>query len=517
MVQTFPWWTERQKELVNEVEEFADEYFAEAEKYTWKKEIPWSILKAIAEKGWFGAMISEEYGGQKEEIGCTGCCIINEEISRMGTLCFIYGETFFGGVHQLEKFGTEEQKRKWLPEIASGKKFGAICITEPFVGSDASGVKTEARLEGDEYVITGKKRFTTGVGISDIHMLYAKTSDDPADKAANRHLTGFIIEKGTPGFTVEKVNWLCGMDGIYNGYLNLDEVRVPMENRLSNEGDGWNIMLAGLNLERTITSAQTLGGMREAIRFALFHSRRRVQFNRPTNSFQVNQFKIADMIMRLNNSRLLTYYAAYLVDLGAGGIFGPAIEASCAKLYNGLVCAEQADDAMQIMGGDGYSRFYPVELGYRNVKMAHIGAGTNEVMRLILYRMGVRLMEADFRPPIRMIDDELGVPLDHLSTKMELSKERISEKSVLKLLSEDYRVNPGLYMTKEDLLQWLDGTEEELDEVLMELEEKKLVAIQRDRRGVLSLAKATYRGLKEANPPEYYRWYPTWVKMEEMF
>jgi len=516
-LQTFPWWTERQKELIVEVEEFADEHFAAAEKYTWKKEIPWSILKAIAEKGWFGAMISEEYGGCKEELGCTGCCIINEGISRLGTLCFIYGETFFGGAHQLEKFGTEEQKRRWLPDIASGKKFGAICITEPFVGSDAAGVKTEARREGDEYVITGKKRFTTGLGISDIYMLYAKTSDDPADRAANRHLTGFIVEKGMPGFTVEKLNELCGLDGIYNGYLNLDEVRVPVENRLGNEGGGWNIMLAGLNLERTITSAQTLGGMREAIRFALFHSRRRVQFDRPTISFQINQFKIADMIMRLNNARLLTYYAAYLIDRGEGGIVGPAIEATCAKLYNALECVKTADDAMQIMGGDGYSRFYPVELGYRNAKMAHIGAGTNEVMRMILYRLGVRLMESEFRPPIRIIDNEIGVALDHLSTKLELEKEKISEKSVLRVLAEDYRANPGLYMAREDLLQRLEGTEEELDEVLLKLEEKKLVALNRDRRGVIALAKATYWGLKEANPPEYYRWYPTWAKMEELF
>jgi len=149
--------------------------------------------------------------------------------------------------------------------------------------------------------------------------------------------------------------------------------------------------------------------------------------------------------------------------------------------------------------------------------MAHIGAGTNEVMRMILYRLGVRLMESEFRPPIRIIDNEIGVALDHLSTKLELGKEKISEKSVLKVLAEDYRANPGLYIAREDLLQRLEGTEEELDEVLLKLEEKKLVALNRDRRGVIALAKATYWGLKEANPPEYYRWYPTWAKMEELF
>ncbi len=240
----FPWWNETRRKLADEVEAFADQYYPDAEEAAWKRQTPWKVLNAVEEKGWFGALIPKKYGGLREELAITGACIVNEEISRLGVVGTIYGGSMFGGAHQIETFGTEEKRGRWLPAMASGEKIGAICITEPPVGSDAA-VATEARLEGDEYIITGKKRFTTGLGIADIYMFYARTSEDPKDRQANRHLTAFIIEKGMKGFTVEKVNELYGGDGLLNGYLNLDEVRVPVSNRLAGEGDGWTIMMSG--------------------------------------------------------------------------------------------------------------------------------------------------------------------------------------------------------------------------------------------------------------------------------
>jgi hypothetical protein len=318
-------------------------------------------------------------------------------------------------------------------------------------------------------------------------------------------------------FTVEKVNELCGGDGLLNGYLNLDEVRVPVGNRLAGEGDGWTIMMSGLNVERTIASSQILGQMKEAIRFAHFHSQRRVQFRQPTFLAQTNQFKIADMIMQLKTCRLLIYHAAHLLDIGGGGPYGPVIEATAAKLMTSESYVSTAANAVQVMGGDGWMRFYPVEAAYRASKITEIAAGTSEVMRMILYRLGTRLMAGELLPPRRVIHPELGVPVDRFDDVPESEKLKITEENVLKLLADDYRVNPGLYMSRDDILRYLSGTEEELDEVLLELEEKKIVVLSRDRRGTIKLANATYAGLKKANPLEYYQYYPEWVNRDEIF
>ena len=513
----FPWWNETQKNLADEVEAFADQYYPDAEEAAWRKQTPWKVLNAVKEKGWFGALVPKKYGGLREELAITGSCITNEGISRLGVIGTIYGGSMFGGAHQIETFGTDEQRERWLPGMATGELIGAICITEPPVGSDAAAVATEAKLEGDEYIMTGKKRFTTSLGIADIYMFYARTSEDPKDRQANRHLTAFIIEKGMKGFTVEKINELCGGDGLLNGYLNLDEVQVPVSNRLAGEGDGWTIMMSGLNVERTIASSQFLGQIRESIRFAHFHSQRRVQFRQPTMLAQTNQFKIADMIMQLKACRLLVYYAAHLLDIGGGGPYGPVIEATAAKLMASESYVSTSANAMQVMGGDGWTKFYPVEACYRASKVTEIAAGTSEVMRMILYRLGTRLMAGELQPPRRVVHSELGVPIDRFDEVPESEKLKISEDNVIKVLGDDYRVNPGLYMSREDLLRYLSGSEEELDEVLLELEEKKLAVLSRDRRGVIKLANATYIGLKKANPLEYYQYYPKWVNMDELF
>jgi alkylation response protein AidB-like acyl-CoA dehydrogenase len=508
-MESYPWWNEKQRKLAEETRKFADENLPRGEEIAWTREFPVDLLRAVAERGWFGAPIPKAYGGM--EAGVTGCCIVAEELSRIcSALVGAYSVTMFGGVEQLIKFGTEEQRRRWLPQIVKGK-LGAICITEPAVGSDAAGIETTAKLEGDEYVLNGKKRFITNAGVADIYCVYAKTSDDPEDRARYRHLSAFIVEKDTPGFTVERINELGGWVGLPNGYLSFDNARVPVRNRLGAEGDGWKVLVDGLNFERNLFAAGMLGPMREAIRYAVGHAQRRLQFGRPTIDFEVNQFKIADMLARLKTARLLTYYAAYLMDLKAEAV----MEATLAKLYTSEAYERLVIDAQQVMGGDGWTRFYPLETFVRDAKVNQLGAGTSEVMRMVLYRQGLRAMREELKMPHREIHPKLGVPVS--TTKPKIITQ-VNKKTLLEMLAEDYRVNPGLYMSRDHMKERLGGVDDEqLDKLLTSLEAEGLVKLYRDRRGNIAMAKAAYKGLKEAKPPEYYQWFPEWIKKQQLF
>jgi alkylation response protein AidB-like acyl-CoA dehydrogenase len=507
-VEHFPWWTEEQKKLAGDVKEFVDELMPRAEEASWKKEFPWDIVDRIAEKGYFGAGIAKEYGGMG--LGITGTCIVNEEIGRMPALGpGVYSSAMLGGVHQVTGFGTEEQKAKFLARTAKGE-LGAIALTEPFVGTDAAGIETTARRDGNTYIINGKKRFVTGTGTASRYMLYARTSDDPEDIRRNRHLTGFIVEKGVPGFTVEKINELIGLDNIQNGYLNLDEVLVPRDNRIGDEGQGWQIMMSGLNYERLICASLAVGGYRELLKSVVSYGQRRIQFGQPTINFTNNQFKIADMLAELKLAKLSTYYAAYLMDLGQTA----AVDASICKLYASDMLMHASVEAAQVMGGDGVTKFYPLDRIMREAKTGQIAGGTSEAMKLLIYRMGLREMADELKMPRRVIHKELGVPLPSVAAPAKQSQ--IDDDKLLKVLAEDYRVNPGLYMSREDLQEQFDVGDEALDRVLVSLEEQKLAKLYR-RRGVISLAKATYQGLKKANPQEYYRWFPPRVRKEDIF
>ncbi len=344
-----------------------------------------------------------------------------------------------------------------------------------------------------------------------IYCVYAKTSDRPEDRAKYRHLSAFIVEKGTPGFTVEKIQELGGWVGLPNGYLSFDNARVPVENRLRAEGDGWKVLVDGLNFERNLFAAGMLGPMREAIKYAVGHAQRRLQFNRPTIDFEVNQFKIADMFARLRTSRLLTYYSAYLMDMKTEAV----MEATLAKLYASEAYERLVIDAQQVMGGDGWTKFYPVETFMRDAKVNQLGAGTSEVMRMVLFRQGLRGMRDELKMPHRRMHLKLNIPV---STAKPTVISKINEKTLLETLAEDYLVNPGLYMTKGDMKEKLAGVaDEQLGKLLTSLEAKGLVRLYKDRRGNIALAKATYKGLKKAKPPEYYQWFPEWINKDQLF
>jgi len=399
-LEKFFWWTDEQKQLADEVEEFSRKVTPRLAEARWKQEIPQDIIKEVAKKGWFGALIPKEYGGL--DLGCTGCCIL---VEGLGAVSGFFATTAFGGAHQIVRSGTEEQKRRWLPKIAKGELVGAIALTEPFVGSDASGLETTARREGDVYILNGKKRFVTNLGYADIYMVYARTSDKPEDIAARRHVTGFIVEKGTPGFTIEKINEVCVFDPpTLNGYLNFDNVRVPVENRIGEEGRAFvDVMMRGLNFERLILCAGLLSAIRASLTYAVYSTQRRIQFDRRTFDFESNQYRIADMIMNLKLARLMTYYSAYLVDQG----LEPILEATLLKIFVAEANSKAALDAMRCMGGDGVTKFYPVESIFRNIMMNEIGAGSSDIMRRLLTRIATRyktgLMQEELRAPRRRV------------------------------------------------------------------------------------------------------------------
>lgn len=506
----FPWWNEKQKKLMEEAKAFADENLPRGEEVFWTRHFPSELLRDVAGRNWFGAVIPEEYGGI--DAGVTGVAIITEELSRIcSALSGAYAVSMFGGVEQLLTFGTMEQKEKWLPKIAKGQVIGAVCITEPFVGSDAAGVETVARRDGDFYILNGKKRFITNAGLANIYCVYAKTSEKLEDRAKYQHLSAFLVEKGTHGFSVEKINELSGWFGLPNGTLDFDNVVVPAENRIGPEGAGWRVMTSGLNFERVIFSAGMLGPMREAIRYAVAYAQRRIQFGKPTIEIPVNQFKIAEMFANLYNARLLVYHAAHLLDEHMEAM----VEAATAKMFTSNAYEKLLSDAVQVMGGDGWTRFYPVESYLRDAKVNQIGAGTNEIMRLVIFRGGLKSMSGELKMPRRRIHEKLNVPTSTLELPPKLEA---AEDNVLKVLAEDYKVNPGLYMSSEDLKgQLASVNDEKLDQLLLSLESKGLVKLYRDGRGAIILAKATYEGLRRAGALKEYKWFPEWLSRDFIF
>lgn len=507
-MENFPWWSEEQIKFAEEVRAFAKEVAPIDAKTRWTREFPFEIYKKIGERGFMGAAIPKEYGGLG--LGATGACILAEELHTLmpGVGRIVVGN-MNGGLRQIIEYGTEEQKKRFLPSIAKGE-IGAVVITEMTAGTDAAGITLKAKKEGDHYVLNGKKRFIVAAGVADRYFVYARTSDNPEDIKKRRHLTAFVVQKGTPGFSCEKLNEILAFENVQNGSLDFDNVVVPVENRIGAEGEGWKIMMAGLNFERTVISASTIGWQRLLLNYAVPYSQRRVQFGRPTIDIPANQTKIADLVIRLKVSRIAVYYTAYLWDMEKD----VTIEASAVKAFGAETTLLSGMDATQIMGGDGVNRFYPVQNIFEVAKTEHIAGGTVEACRLTIFRSSLKLMEEDMQMPRRVIDEELGVPVPAagpVEKKLDLSEE-----NVLAVLAEDYRINPGLHMTLDDIKQYVSTDNAELEKVLTALEEKGLVMLLRNKTGI-QLAKANYEGLKKAHPKEYYRWFPKWATEDRVF
>ena len=499
----YPWWSQEHKAFQKQIKAFVEEVMPIDAETRWTRQFPREIFRRIGEEGYTGAGVPKEYGGLG--LGATGACIAAEGFNRMPGPGRVFVGNMLGGLRQIIEFGTEEQKKRFLPRIASGE-LGAIVITEPFAGTDAAAQEVTARRDGDKYILSGKKRYIVSAGAASRYMVYARTGEDPKDREKYQHLTAFIVEKGTPGFTVEKINEIIGFENIQNGVLDFDKTAVPQSNVLAKEGDGWKVMTAGLNFERTLICAQTVGWMGELLRNVVPYAQRRVQFGKPTISFTNNQFKIADLIIRLKMARLMTYYTAYLWDLG----WDITLESNVAKVFNCENVLASSLDAIQVMGGDGLTPFYPLSAIMNVAKVENIAGGTMEACRMVIHRSGLRQMADELKMPLRAIHEELGVPVP---AKPPEKKKELDEESLLKVLAEDYRVNPGLHMSREDIKIFFDVQDARLDEVLTALESQNLARLLRDKKGI-SLVKATYEGLAKAFPSEHYRWFPSWVTEE---
>ncbi|MCA1055074.1 acyl-CoA dehydrogenase [Rossellomorea aquimaris] len=336
------------------------------------------IFKKMAELGLTGIPWPEEYGGIGSDY--LAYCIAVEELSRVcaSTGVTLSAHTSLAG-WPVYKFGTEEQKQKYLRPMAQGEKIGAYGLTEPGSGSDAGGMKTTARLEGDHYVLNGSKIFITNGGIADTYIVFALT--DPASR--QRGTSAFIVEKDFEGFSVGKKEKKLGIRSSPTTEIVFEECKVPKENLLGKEGEGFKIAMMTLDGGRNGIAAQAVGIAQGALDASIDYAKEREQFGKPIAANQGISFKIADMATSIEASRLLTYQAAWLESEGLP--YGK--ESAMSKLMAGDTAMKVTTEAVQIFGGYGYTKDYPVERYMRDAKITQIYEGTQEIQRLVISRM----------------------------------------------------------------------------------------------------------------------------------
>ncbi|WP_019121045.1 acyl-CoA dehydrogenase [Brevibacillus massiliensis] len=334
-----------------------------------------AIFEEMAELGLTGIPWPEEYGGAGADY--MSYVLAVEELSRVDASI---GVTLSAHVSlaswPIFKFGTEEQKQKFLRPLAEGKKLGAYCLTEPGSGSDSAGMRTTAVKDGDHYVLNGNKIFITNGGDAEIYIVFAVT--DPTLK--HKGITAFIVEKGTPGFSMGKKEKKLGIRSSPTLEVIFENARIPAENRLGAEGEGFKIAMMTLDGGRNGIAAQALGIAQGAYEHALAYAKERHQFGKPIASLQAIQFKLAEMATKIEAARLLTYQAAWLEDQGLP--YGKA--SAMSKLFAGDTAMEVTIEAVQVFGGYGYTREYPVERFMRDAKITQIYEGTNEIQRVVI-------------------------------------------------------------------------------------------------------------------------------------
>jgi butyryl-CoA dehydrogenase len=336
---------------------------------------PYDIIKKLGELGFMGMMVPEEYGGAAMD--AVSYAIAVEEISRAdASVGVTMSVTNSLACQPILDYGNEEQKKKYLPDLAQGKTLGAYSLTEPEAGSDAGNVQTTAALDGDHYVINGNKIFVTNGGKADVVILFAAT-----DKAAKaKGISGFIVEKGMPGFKTGKKEDKMGMRASNTSELIFEDCRVPKENLLGKEGAGFKIALATLDGGRIGIAAQAVGIGQACLEAAITYSKEREQFGRAICKFQAIQWLLANMATDVEAARLLTYRAAHLKETGARF----TMEAAQAKLFASEAAVRAAINAVQVHGGYGYMKEYDVERYFRDSKLTEIYEGTSEVQRLVI-------------------------------------------------------------------------------------------------------------------------------------
>jgi len=361
------------KELAHKIAE--EKVRPVAAKHDKTEEFPWEVLKVIGESDLFGLFIPEEYGGMG--VNVLNLCLATEELSRAcGGIAVCYAASALG-TFPIVLFGNDEQKRKYLPDLAKGKKIAAFGLTEPEAGSDAGAIKTTARKEGDHYVLNGTKHFITNGGEAETYTVVAMTNKDKGARGAS----AFIVEKGTKGFTFGKKEDKMGIRASITQELVFNECKIPKENLLSKEGMGFIVTMKTFDMSRPGVAAQALGIAQGALELAVKYAKQRHQFGKSISSFQGIQWMLADMATELEAARALVYSSARMVDAGVKDV-GSA--SAMAKLYASDVAMRVTNDAIQIFGGYGYMKDYPIEKYMRDAKITQIYEGTNQIQRNII-------------------------------------------------------------------------------------------------------------------------------------
>ncbi|MFL2621555.1 MAG: acyl-CoA dehydrogenase family protein [Flavobacteriaceae bacterium] len=370
--------SEEQKMISNSAKDFAEQYIRpNIMKWDESQYFPREILEKAGKMGFMGIFIPEEYGGSG--LGYHEYVSIIEEISKVdpsiGLSVAAHNSLCTGHIFY---FGNEEQKKKWLPNLASGKHIGAWGLTEHNTGSDAGGMNTTAVKDGDCYLLNGSKNFITHGKSGDVAVVIARTGE----KGDSRGMSAFVVERGTTGFSGGKKEDKLGMRASETAELVFDNCRIPKENLIGNEGDGFVQSLKLLDGGRISIGALSLGISKGAYEAALKYSKERFQFGKPISSFQGISFKLSDMATEIAASELLIHKAASMKNKGQK----VTVQGAMAKMFSSEACVKIANEAVQIHGGYGYIKEFPVEKFYRDSKLCTIGEGTTEIQKLVIAR-----------------------------------------------------------------------------------------------------------------------------------
>ncbi|WP_288950176.1 acyl-CoA dehydrogenase family protein [uncultured Paracoccus sp.] len=370
--------TEEQEQIRDAARQFAQERLAPgAARRDREHAFPRAELTEMGELGFLGMLVPEAHGGS--ETGMVAYALALEEIAAADGACSTIMSVHSSvGCVPILRFGTDDQKARFLPRMASGEWIGGFALTEPHAGSDASNLRTRARREGDHYVIDGAKQFITSGKNGDVVIVFAVT--DPA--AGKKGISAFIVPTDTPGYEVVSVEHKLGQHSSDTCALSFTDMRVPAENRLGEEGEGYRIALSNLEGGRIGIAAQAVGMARGAYEAALAYARERITFGRPIIEHQAIAFRLADMATQIEAARLMVLRAAKLREAGK-----PCLtEASMAKLFASEMAEKVCSAAIQLHGGYGYLSDYPVERIYSDVRVTQIYEGTSEVQRLVIAR-----------------------------------------------------------------------------------------------------------------------------------
>ena len=368
--------TEKNRAVRRAVRSFCDEEIRPiAGEIDREASFPWQVVEKMGKMGYFGIQVPRELGGAG--LDSMSYVIVIEELSRacagLGLCVTVHNSV---AVFPILAFGNDEQKQKWIPPLARGEKIGAFCLTEPNAGSDAAGIEATAVRQGNHYTVNANKVFVTNGGVADICLIFARTDPD----AGTKGISVVVAERGTPGFVVGDLEDLCGMRANPVTSIRLYDCAVPLGNLIGEEGTGLKIGLAALDIGRTGIAAQAVGIAQAALEEAVKYSRQRRQFGVPIARHQAVSMMIADMATQVDAARLMVYRSATLRDQGRS--FSQA--SAMAKLFASETSTKVTDMAVQIHGGYGYSRLYPVERYYRDARVTRIYEGTSEIHRMVI-------------------------------------------------------------------------------------------------------------------------------------